>query len=61
MQTKQYNSYFFIKNKSRNLAREFLKTMDKHIFKKTVDQMKLLDIHGINTSLVSIKKFQNGI
>ena len=54
-------SYFFIKNKSRNLVNDFLKSMNKYIYKKTINQMKLLEIYGINTNCVSIKKFQNDI
>lgn len=57
----QYHSYFFKKNKKRSQASDFLNKMEKNIYKKTIEEMKLLSQHGINTKEVSIKKFQNGI
>ena len=58
---KMYSSYFFIKNKKKNLANEYLDNLDTKIWLKTIDQMKLLEIYGIDTDKVSIKKFQNNI
>ena len=56
-----YSSYFFIKNKKKNLAKEYLDNLDTKIWLKTINQMKLLEIYGIDTDKVSIKKFQNNI
>lgn len=58
---KIYSSYFFIKNKKKNLAKEYLDSLDSKIWLKTVNQMKLLESFGINLDKVSIKKFQNNI
>ena len=56
-----YSSYFFIKNKKKNLAYEYLNSLDKKILSKIIHQMKLLEIYGIDTEKISIKKFQNNI
>lgn len=56
-----YTSFFFLKNKTKNQVLEFLEDMNINIFKKTVNEMKLLAQYGIDTDNVSIKKFQNGI
>ena len=61
MSSMQYTSYFFVKNKQRNLAKDFLIKMSPNIYSKTIEQMKLLEKYGLDTSRVSIKKFQNGI
>ncbi len=58
---KIYSSYFFIKNKKKNLAKEYLDSLDSKIWLKTINQMKLLESFGINLDKVSIKKFQNNI
>ncbi len=61
MENKKLSSYFYLKNKNRNLALDFLKEMNKNILNKTIEQMKLLELYGIDTKKVSVKKFQNDI
>lgn len=56
-----YKSFWYLKNKKRNLAWDFVSNMSKNILDKTIEQMKLLEIYGIDTQRVSVKKFQNGI
>lgn len=56
-----YKSYFFIKNKNKNQVLDFLLSMDKNIFQKTILEMKNVEKYGIDTKNCSIKKFQNGI
>ncbi len=56
-----YESYFFIKNKNKNQVLDFLISMDKNIFYRTITEMKNLEKFGIDTKNCSIKKFQNSI
>lgn len=58
---KKYSSYYFIKNKKKNLAKEYLDSLDEKILTKVINQMKLLEIYGIDLDQVNIKKFQNNI
>lgn len=57
----KYSSYFFKKNKKKAQALEFLNNLDRNVYKKIIQEMKLLEEYGIDTNHVSIKKFQNDI
>lgn len=50
-----------MKNKNKNHVLDFLLSMDKNIFIKTINEMKKIENNGINTKECSIKKFQNSI
>ena len=57
----EYKSYFFKKNTIKSQPKDFLEGMEKNIYKKTINEMMLLQKYGIDTNYVSIKKFQNNI
>jgi len=53
--------FFYLHNQKKNNAKDFLFSMEKNIYQKTIEQIELLLKFGIDPTKVNIKKFQNGI